>query len=113
MRQQALDDLEIARRGLQRWLNVTQPVDISEGDILEASAPLISDSLMISSHPILRYYRQQIEVNVAQQKVEEAGLLPKLSFMYGSQSVDGLSGFSVFQAGVSDPLKIALDIPHT
>jgi len=104
LKQQAHDDLEIARRALQQWLNTPQLVDIQEDDILEAVAPLITDSLVISNHPLLRYYRQQIAVNSAQQNVQKAGLLPKLSFMYGRQDVGGLSGFNTYQAGINIPL---------
>jgi len=105
LRQQADDDLEIARRALQQWLNLSQPPDIVEEDIIEAEGlELDGDSSSVSDNPLLKFYRQQIEVNMADENIQKAGMLPKLALMYGFQNVDGQTGFYTYEAGLSFPL---------
>ena len=50
------------------------------------------------------YYQNQVEVAQFQWKKERANYLPKVNLDYTIQSVDGISGFNGWEAGISVPL---------
>ena len=55
-------------------------------------------------NPILNYYSIKTEVSEYQWKAEKKEFLPKINLAYAIQSIDGISGFSSWQVGVSMPL---------
>lgn len=89
---------------LNQYLLFPSRFDIEvEEDVPEsAGAFVVSDSLLTS--PLLNYYAQQVNVSRAEWKVQKADFLPKLDLGYSRQSVDGLSGFYSWEAGISVPL---------
>ncbi len=62
----------------------------------------MTDSLFES--PILNYYLANIDIAESEWKVERSNLYPKVNLDYRMQSVDGVTGFYAWQAGISMPL---------
>ena len=104
LRQQAYDDIEIAKRALKQYLGIDQeletvgqpyePIDFL-ANLVSAAAP---------NNPLLQYAMQNAEVSKANVGVEKAQFLPKFNLTYGRQEVDNASGFYTYQAGISIPL---------
>lgn len=65
----------------------------------------LPDSL--EAHPVFRLREAQIGQAERQEKAIQATLLPQLNLQYGIQQVDGQSGFSQYQIGLSLPLLAA------
>ena len=104
LRQQAFDDIEIAKRALKQYLGTDESIEtISEPyKTLDFMATL--DSISVANNPMLQYALQNAEVSKANVGVEKSQFLPKFSFSYGRQVVDEVSGFNTYQAGISIPL---------
>ncbi|MGC1206072.1 MAG: TolC family protein, partial [Flavobacteriaceae bacterium] len=104
LRQQAFDDIEIARRALKQYLGTDESIEtINESyktiDFMEAI-----DSTSVANNPILQFALQNAEVSRANIGVEKSQFLPKFSLSYGRQLVNDVSGFNTYQAGISVPL---------
>jgi cobalt-zinc-cadmium resistance protein CzcA len=104
LRQQAFDDIEIAKRALKQYLGTDETIETVDGfyEPLEFMATL--DSTSVANNPMLQYALQNTEVSKANVGVEKSQFLPKFSLSYGRQVVDDVSGFNTYQAGISIPL---------
>ena len=116
LRQQAFDDIEIAKRALKQYLGTDESIEtISEPyKTLDFMATL--DSISVANNPMLQYALQNAEVSKANVGVEKSQFLPKFSFSYGRQVVDEVSGFNTYQAGISipcasSPASLVFDTP--
>ncbi len=104
LRQQAYDDIEIAKRALKQYLGIDQEIE-TVGQLYEPMDFLANlDSASAASNPLLQYAMQNAEVSKANIGVEKAQFLPKFNLTYGRQIVDDVSGFNTYQAGISIPL---------
>jgi cobalt-zinc-cadmium resistance protein CzcA len=104
LRQQAYDDIEIAKRALKQYLGIDQEIE-TVGQLYEPMDFLANlDSASAANNPLLQYAMQNAEVSKANIGVEKAQFLPKFNFTYGRQIVDDASGFNTYQAGISIPL---------
>jgi cobalt-zinc-cadmium resistance protein CzcA len=104
LRQQAYDDIEIAKRALKQYLGIDQEIE-TVGQLYEPMDFLANlDSASAANNPLLQYAMQNAEVSKANIGVEKAQFLPKFNFTYGRQIVDDVSGFNTYQAGISIPL---------
>ncbi|WP_431217656.1 TolC family protein [Puia sp. P3] len=63
-----------------------------------------SDSVLSGDHPLLRYARQQVEVNAAAVRVEKARGMPSFSIGAATQSLDRVSPYNIVTVGASIPL---------
>jgi len=104
LKQQAFDDIEIAKRALKQYLGTDENIETVDGvyEPLDFMATL--DSTSVANNPMLQYALQNAEVSKANVGVEKSQFLPKFSLSYGRQVVDEVSGFNTFQAGISIPL---------
>ncbi|WP_047550522.1 CusA/CzcA family heavy metal efflux RND transporter [Psychroserpens sp. Hel_I_66] len=104
LRQQAYDDIEIAKRALKQYLGIDQEIE-TVGQLYEPMDFLANlDSASAANNPLLQYAMQNAEVSKANIGVEKAQFLPKFNLTYGRQIVDDVSGFNTYQAGISIPL---------
>lgn len=104
LRQQANDDIEIAKRALKQYLGMDgsiETVSVSYGPMYFNT---LMDSIAVANNPLLQYSLQNVEVSKANVSVEKSQFLPKFSLSYGKQVVDDVSGFNTYQAGISIPL---------
>jgi cobalt-zinc-cadmium resistance protein CzcA len=62
----------------------------------------IQDSL--NESPLLKVFENSTRLALTNWKVERAGYFPKISLGYIQQKIDGTSGYSSWQAGISVPL---------
>ncbi|MEC7772143.1 MAG: CusA/CzcA family heavy metal efflux RND transporter [Bacteroidota bacterium] len=104
LRQQAYDDIEIAKRALKQYLGIDQEIETVEMPYEPMDFIGRLDSTSIANNPMLQYTMQNAEVSKANIGVEKAQFLPKFNLTYGRQVVDDVSGFNTYQAGISIPL---------
>ena len=104
LRQQAYDDIDIAKRALKQYLGTEAPIETFSVLYEPMNLSNIMDSTTVANNPILQYSLQNVEVSKANVGVEKSGFLPKFSLSYGRQVVDDVSGFNTYQAGISIPL---------
>tara|TARA_R110002072_G_scaffold81680_7_gene186860 strand:- start:7667 stop:11203 length:3537 start_codon:yes stop_codon:yes gene_type:complete len=104
LRQQAYDDIEIAKRALKQYLGTDESIETVDGSYEPLDFIATLDSASVANNPMLQYALQNAEVSKANVGVEKSQFLPKFSLSYGRQVVDEVSGFNTFQAGISIPL---------
>ena len=105
LRQQAYDDIEIAKRQLKQYLGINDPIDIADEPFTAwAERFLDSPSENINKNPLLQFAEQNVAVSEANVEVERSQFLPKFNLTYGRQTVDDVSGFNTYQVGISIPL---------
>ena len=104
LRQQAYDDIEIAKRALMQYLGTDKPFETVSASYEPMYINNLLDSTSVANNPMLQYSLQNAEVSKAGVGVEKSEFLPKFSFSYGKQVVEGVSGFNSYQAGISLPL---------
>jgi len=104
LRQQAHDDIEIAKRALKQYLGTDENIETVDGVYGPLNFMATSDSISVVNNPMLQYTLQNVEVSKANVSVEKSQFLPKFSLSYGRQVVDDVSGFNTYQAGISIPL---------
>jgi len=105
LRQQAYDEIEIAKRVLKQYLGIDQSIEtVGRLPYEKLNSMFITDTASATNNPILQYAMQNAEVSKANVGVEKAGFLPKFSLNYGNQIVDDVSGFNTYQIGISIPI---------
>jgi len=104
LRQQAYDDIEIAKRALKQYLGIDQ--DIETVNLAYEPMDFLAnlDSASAANNPLLQYAMQNAEVSKANIGVEKSQFLPKFSISYDKLKYNDVSGFSAYQAGISIPL---------
>jgi cobalt-zinc-cadmium resistance protein CzcA len=104
LRQQAYDEIEIAKRALKQYLGIDQSIETAGLPYEILNSMFIADSASAVNNPILQYAMQNAEVSKSNVGVEKSGFLPKFSLNYGNQIVDDVSGFNSYQVGISIPI---------
>lgn len=104
LRQQATDDIEIAKRALIQYLGTDEPFETVALSYEPMYLNTLMDSTSVANNPMLQYSLQNAEVSKANVGVERSEFLPKFSLSYGRQVVGDVSGFNTYQAGLSIPL---------
>ena len=105
LRQQAYDEIEIAKRALNQYLGVDQSIEtVGRMPYEKLNSMFITDSVSATNNPILQYAMQNAKVSKANVGVEKAEFLPKFSLNYGNQIVNDVSGFNSYQVGISMPI---------
>tara|TARA_R110001583_G_scaffold13031_2_gene56911 strand:- start:2152 stop:6564 length:4413 start_codon:yes stop_codon:yes gene_type:complete len=104
LRQQAYDDIEIAKRALKQYLGTDQEIETVESPYKVINTIAILDSTSVANNPLLQFSMQNAEVSKANIGVEKSQFLPKFSLSYDKLKYNDFSGFSAYQAGISIPL---------
>ena len=104
LRQQAYDDIEIAKRALKQYLGTDQEIETVELPYQAMNSIAILDSTSVANNPLLQYSMQNAEVSKANIGVEKSQFLPKFSLSYDKLKYNDFSGFSAYQVGISIPL---------
>ncbi|MDE3183152.1 MAG: CusA/CzcA family heavy metal efflux RND transporter [Bacteroidota bacterium] len=102
-KKQAQKDAQIDEQELQKWLNISQPVQLTI-TLEKLSLPLNADSSVLSQNPVLNYYQQNINVASAELSLEKSRLLPDFTVGYSKQAENGSGGYYGYQIGISIPL---------
>ena len=92
----------VALQNLNQYLLYPTSFEIDETGLDEAVSVTLQDSL--TRNPVLDYYVSSAELAKSAWKAEKSGFLPKFNLEYKAQSIDGVSGFNAWQAGLSVPL---------
>ena len=104
LRQQAYDDIEIAKRALKQYLGTDQEIETVGLPYQAMNSIAILDSTSVVNNPLLQYSMQNAEVSKANIGVEKSQFLPKFSLSYDKLKYNDFSGFSAYQVGISIPL---------
>ncbi len=109
-------DISIFRTQLRTLLQSQTAADAA-GNLTELSLPEDFDTTSVTANPALAYYRQQVEIDRSQKKLNVARSLPDFTIGYfnqtlqGFQKVDGQDQFfgtekrfTGIQAGISIPI---------
>ncbi|TVZ28766.1 cobalt-zinc-cadmium resistance protein CzcA [Gillisia sp. Hel_I_86] len=104
LRQQAYDDIEIAKRALKQYLGTDRPIETMDGPYGTINLMPVIDSLDIGNNPLLQFDLQNAAVGKANVKVERSQFLPKFSLSYDKLKYNDFTGFNAYQAGISIPL---------
>lgn len=85
LERQAKADIEIYKIQLQKLMNISEPIIPADSSLSKITGELIPDTIVVSQNPLLDYYAQQVNVAIAQTKLERNKLLPDLSIGYYQQ----------------------------
>jgi cobalt-zinc-cadmium resistance protein CzcA len=100
---QARADIAAYAAELRQWMPGADSLGLP--DALEPLPSLQpEDSVLPADHPLLRYARQQVEVNAATIRVEKARGLPSFSIGAATQSLDRITPYNMVLVGASIPL---------
>ena len=100
---QARADIAAYSAQLRQWMPGTD--SLGAPDSLKPLPPLdATDSALPPDHPLLRYARQQVDVNAANTRVEKARGLPSFSIGAATQSLDRISPYNMVTLGANIPL---------
>jgi cobalt-zinc-cadmium resistance protein CzcA len=110
-------DITIAKQRLQTLLNTKDDITPADTLLVKREFTLPADSSAVAANPYLAYLQQQILVNKADTKVQQARRLPDLIVGYYNQSFRGVQTFNgvtekytgsdrfhVVQAGIAIPI---------
>ncbi len=102
-KKQAWADVVIYENALQQWTTWPEkPVPPKTMECLPM--PVLQDSLLLENNPLLTYAEQQNKLQSAVLKMEKAKTLPTISLGISTQSIDHVSSFQVFHAGINIPI---------
>ncbi len=103
-KEQALSDYRIALNKFNLWIADDSLYTVTDNENTEWSKPLPLDNGSILDHPRMEIAKQKVEVKAGEVKTAKKELLPRLNLLYGTQQVNGQTGFHQFQIGISMPL---------
>jgi cobalt-zinc-cadmium resistance protein CzcA len=102
-RKQAEADIHIYESELLQWM-VSRGKLVPPTDYIPLDEPLLSDSSDLQDNPLILYNRQKIAFENATVQVEKARGLPSFSVGGATQSIDKVSPYNIFSAGVNIPI---------
>ncbi|MDD4591101.1 MAG: CusA/CzcA family heavy metal efflux RND transporter [Parabacteroides sp.] len=100
MKQQAIQDEQIALKNLNRWLG-DKLLYTTDGSIARLLTDIIQPSTV---HPTLQLADEKIKLTDSKYKMEKSEFLPKFFVDYGRQKIGSASGYYSYQVGLSLPL---------
>lgn len=103
-KQEAELNLKIYQSTLQQWMGTTASVFIEQISDFTLPAPMLVDTSALQATSLLLMQKQQLNVSIANYKLEKAKFSPSLQFGYFNQSLDKVKNFEGFILGTSIPL---------
>jgi cobalt-zinc-cadmium resistance protein CzcA len=99
----AENDYKTSLEKLNFYLRQKHPFDISDNiDPGNLFVPVESDT--VNSNVVLDYYSARLKVSEQQINLFKTAFLPKVDIGYVNQTLDGITGYYGWQAGISMPL---------
>jgi len=89
---------------LNQYLLYPTDFEINTEGLEQDAFSTISENDSLAGSPILSFYSYATNVAESSWKAERAGYFPKIDLGYVKQAIDGNTGFSGWQVGVSVPL---------
>lgn len=111
-RQAIRKEIETAKLGLQILMN-TEKDYLPEPGEFKAKYKLPFDTALLSSHPGLQLFKQQIQIAAANTAFEKSQLLPDLSIAYFSSSIRGMGADNHYYTGATrfNTVQVGIGIP--
>ena len=88
---------------LRQWMGVNNKIVPNANDLLRLNIN-VPDSSSLASNPYLAMQEEQIKTSMAEWKVEKTRNAPSIQFGYFVQSLDRVTPFMGFTAGLTMPL---------
>lgn len=82
-------DIEILKTQFRTLLNVSDQVEITVGTLKARPDTVFLNNIDIGKNPTLAWFRQEVQINEQEKKVQQSQLLPDVSVGYFSQSFNG------------------------
>ncbi|MBK9731076.1 MAG: CusA/CzcA family heavy metal efflux RND transporter [Chitinophagaceae bacterium] len=102
--QQAQSDVVAFQTLLQQWTGSTEMLVPSETSLEALPPPLLTDTFQLALNPLLQVQQQQLNVRVAQWKLEKSKWAPALQVGAFNQSLDKAAPFWGYSIGTSIPI---------
>ncbi len=102
-KKQAEADLNIYEKELQKFLNINQPVELTDIEFIKLPYDIGVESASLENNPVINLYKQKINTAAAEQDLEVHRLLPNLSFGYAKLVESGGTSAYSYNIGVGIP----------
>ena len=102
-KKQAVADIRIYETELRQWM-VSSDTFIPPPEYTTIVEPSLSDTTGLKNNPLLVYDREQIGYNQTAVQLEKSRGLPSISIGGATQSIDKVSSYYIFNAGVNIPI---------
>ncbi len=89
---------------LNQYLLFSGDFDIDTKDMEKDGFFTADENDSLKGSPLLNFYSYQPMVALSKWKTERSGYFPKINLGYVNQSIDGVTGYSGWQVGLSVPL---------
>ncbi|MBK5284449.1 MAG: CusA/CzcA family heavy metal efflux RND transporter, partial [Bacteroidia bacterium] len=103
-KQQAESDLTVFQTQLQQWTGITSPMEISDKESKMLSPPAQLDTGSLKQNPVFSFANQQVNVSIAEWKLEKSKWSPSFQFGAFNQSIDKVTPFWGWTIGTSIPI---------
>ena len=103
-KQEAEANVIMYQNELQQWVGVSQSINIPNKTSIILPQPLLIDAMGLKSNALLQLQNQQLNVAVAEYKLQKSKYAPTMQFGYFTQSIDKLKGFQGYSIGTSIPI---------
>jgi heavy metal efflux system protein len=102
-KQEAESNLKIYQSNLQQWIGTAENISVSTIVNFKLQTPQLTDTSALKTTPLFLLQKQQLNVSIANYKLEKAKFSPSLQVGYFNQSLDKVKSFNGFMVGTSIP----------
>jgi cobalt-zinc-cadmium resistance protein CzcA len=95
--------LIIYKSNLQQWIGTTENISVAPIINFKLQTPELIDTSVLKTTPMFLLQKQQLNVSIANYKLEKSKFSPSLQFGYFNQSLDKVKSFNGFMVGTSIP----------
>lgn len=103
-KQQSQSDVAVFQTALQQWTGITTPIEISTEELQMLSPPVQLDTSTLKQNPIYVLQQQQVNVSIAEWKLEKSKWTPSFQFGGFNQSIDKVNPYWGWTIGTSIPI---------
>ncbi|TBR20263.1 MAG: CusA/CzcA family heavy metal efflux RND transporter [Chitinophagaceae bacterium] len=103
-KQEAESNLKIYQNNLKQWIGTTENIAVSTIENFKLPIPQLTDTSALKTTPLFLLQKQQLNVTIANYKLEKAKFSPSINFGYFNQSLDKVKPFNGFMIGTSIPI---------
>lgn len=103
-KQQSQSDVAVFQTALQQWTGITTQIEVSTEELQMLSPPVQLDTSTLKQNPIYMLQQQQVNVSIAEWKLEKSKWTPSFQFGGFNQSIDKVNPYWGWTIGTSIPI---------
>jgi heavy metal efflux system protein len=103
-KQQAESDVTVFQTELQQWTGMATPIEISDKELKMLSPPPQPDPGLLRQNPVYSLAQQQVNVSIAEWKLQKSKWGPSFQFGAFNQSIDKVTPFWGWTIGTAIPI---------